>query len=574
MKKLTAFILALLLALAAVVGCEKDTPAVESMQKETSPNETVERETVERERVETDHAEPESTAFESDVQNLRPDGFDLSKALTTDTFKAKNSLKIPYSLYLPDGYSEEKDYPLLVYLYPKASEDIDSERSMAEASILFEHPSSPVFQSVLLIAQCPVASNSLWAIWENNTLDALNELTDHINASYSTDLNRQYYVGCGKGGDGVWQMAERFPERVTAMVSVGCQRIYVVKYDDGTYAPVGISEQMAEIPICIAYEKNAPQKGEFYCNAIRDELLAKGAEDVFMKEIDSKTADGLLSYTSEDDKSVLTWLFSKNRLTGEKMDNKKDKPQKGAVSTFFSAGDWFEYGEFTATNGITLPYRYYLPEDYDESREYPLLMYLHHNTAQGTDNETHVYSVNPYFANENSPVYDSIVILPQCPPGKWWSKDTIDSLAELLVFVNTQFSTDSARQYVTGVSMGGDGAWNLAEEYPHLVSAAVPVVGGGLSFYFNSDGTYTPSYVNPELLKVPIYYIYDTADEYMPEMHSRCTVRVMEDYGAEHFIYKETHIYGHRAGSMHVTVDDLSVLEWLFAQRRETACEK
>ncbi len=545
-----------------------ETEAVETAAPETAAPETDAPETAAPETDAPETVAPETNPIETAAQILRPEGFDLSNAFRTDTFKARNSVKIPYSLYLPEGYSETEKYPLLVYLHAYTSESTEQEFLMREAGILFDHPSSPAFQSIVLIAQCSVNTHNklVASIWENNTLDALNELTDHINATYSTDLNRQYYVGLEDGADGVWQMMERFPERISAAVPVNGNRIYILKYSDGTYVPVGITEKMAEIPLYMVYDKSAYRIGYDYVKTIRDELLKKGAEQVLVKEIAGS------AFTSEKDISVLSWLFRQSRLTGEKEDSgKDDSSKKDAVNTFFNAGDWFDYGEFTASNGITLPYRYYLPEGYDESEEYPLLLFLHHNGAQGTDNEGHIFTVNSYFSNEDSPVYDSIVILPQCPPNMWWRGKTIDALAELLVFVNTQFSADSARQYVSGGSMGGDGAWNLAEEYPHLISASVPVVGGGLNFNLDSsDHTYVVSEFNPELLKVPIYYVYDTEDHTTCEVFQRSTVRVMQDYGAENFIYKETNTYGHGAGNVCITVDDISVLEWLYAQRKET----
>jgi predicted peptidase len=58
----------------------------------------------------------------------------------------------------------------------------------------------------------------------------------------------------------------------------------------------------------------------------------------------------------------------------------------------------------------------------------------------------------------------------------WWNDK---KLMELLDKVIASHSVDTDRLYLTGLSMGGFGTWQLASEYPDKFAAIVPICGGG-----------------------------------------------------------------------------------------------
>ena len=61
-----------------------------------------------------------------------------------------------------------------------------------------------------------------------------------------------------------------------------------------------------------------------------------------------------------------------------------------------------------------LPYRIYLPEDYSPNKEYPITYFIG-TSGYGTDNVSQLGDVEIIFNNINSPVFDSIVVVPQSP---------------------------------------------------------------------------------------------------------------------------------------------------------------
>ena len=219
-----------------------------------------------------------------------------------------------------------------------------------------------------------------------------------------------------------------------------------------------------------------------------------------------------------------------------------------------------------------LPYRIYVPEDYDESKEYPLLVFLHGNSAQGDDNEKHYGIVKYAFLSPYSPVYDSIVVVPQCPEGLWWHKSdgTIDLLADLMDYINERYSTDSTRQYVAGISMGGDGSWQMAIHHPEKVSAIMPVAGIGYGFYSGLEGEESLIGFNPDMLDVNIRMIYDDDDVFSPGSYNRQLYSTLVEVGAKNITYYETQGLGHDVCGEYAGYYNTSHLDWLYAQRRET----
>lgn len=146
--------------------------------------------------------------------------------------------------------------------------------------------------------------------------------------------------------------------------------------------------------------------------------------------------------------------------------------------------------------GDTLRYRMLFP-DYNTHRSYPLVIFLHGSGERGSDNEAQLkWGVMNFSSDENMVKYPAFVIAPQCPANEWWSnfeEDTINHrlkikplpskplalVHELILYMENHFNIDKNRVYITGLSMGGYGTFDMITRYPDLFAAAVPVCGGG-----------------------------------------------------------------------------------------------
>ena len=71
-------------------------------------------------------------------------------------------------------------------------------------------------------------------------------------------------------------------------------------------------------------------------------------------------------------------------------------------------------------------------------------------------------------------VLDAYILAPQCAENEYW--DT-DALYELVLKIQKEHKIDDSRIYLTGLSMGAWGAWNLATAHPEKFAALVTIAG-------------------------------------------------------------------------------------------------
>lgn len=245
--------------------------------------------------------------------------------------------------------------------------------------------------------------------------------------------------------------------------------------------------------------------------------------------------------------------------------------RKGTLSAEF-LDQILERRQFSASDGTTLPYRLYLPSNYDPDKAYPVLLFLHGAGERGNDNAAQLKHVIPNLFNnqQDSPVFDSILIVPQCPSGQQWvdtpwangnynskrvrESNELAAVLELLDSVGQEFSTDPDRCYVMGISMGGFGAWDLIMRHTDRFAGAVPMCGG-------ADVRMAPKLVN-----FPIYTAHGSADTVVPPSGTQAMVKALEDAGSTAITYVEL------AGKGHEIWDEISanpaVINWLFQQNR------
>lgn len=125
---------------------------------------------------------------------------------------------------------------------------------------------------------------------------------------------------------------------------------------------------------------------------------------------------------------------------------------------------------------ITLSANYllYLPKDYNEpEKNFPLVLFLHGAGERGSDIEKVKIHGLPKLINQGKD-FPFIVISPQCPDDIFWN---VDILVALLDDIVAKYKVDTNRIYVTGLSMGGHGTWELAIRQPNRFAAIAPVCG-------------------------------------------------------------------------------------------------
>jgi predicted peptidase len=117
-----------------------------------------------------------------------------------------------------------------------------------------------------------------------------------------------------------------------------------------------------------------------------------------------------------------------------------------------------------------LNYALHVPKSSKEKK--PLLIFLHGSGEKGTDIEK--VKVHGPFKYLKSNSLDAYVLAPQCPDNEYWDSEV---LYQLILKIQKENNIDSNRIYLTGLSMGGWGAWNLAFAHPEMFAALVPIAG-------------------------------------------------------------------------------------------------
>jgi predicted peptidase len=229
----------------------------------------------------------------------------------------------------------------------------------------------------------------------------------------------------------------------------------------------------------------------------------------------------------------------------------------------------YEPREYISDEGDTLRYRVMFPNEFEENKTYPLLLFLHGAGERGNDNTAQLtWGVDAFAAEDFRKDHPAIVIAPQAPEGTFWAnlnwRDEGAGLMEepalplkltheLVLKMAVEYPVDENRLYITGLSMGGFGTWDLITRHPGLFAAAMPICGGG-----------DPSKAD-RIAELPIWNFHGALDTIVPPRLSRDMIRAIRKAGGSPG-YTEYPGVGHF--SWIPAYNDRFVLDWLFGQSR------
>ena len=124
----------------------------------------------------------------------------------------------------------------------------------------------------------------------------------------------------------------------------------------------------------------------------------------------------------------------------------------------------------------TIHYALSIPANYSSSKPVPLVVALHFGvgggSAAGAGRSVLSILVRPALEE-----LGAIIVAPDSLRGDWRTPENERAVKELLDNVLGSYNIDKKKIVVTGFSMGGAGAWHIAEKYPDYFSAAIPVSG-------------------------------------------------------------------------------------------------
>lgn len=131
-------------------------------------------------------------------------------------------------------------------------------------------------------------------------------------------------------------------------------------------------------------------------------------------------------------------------------------------------------------NGALHRYQVYVPENWDEHTKWPVILFLHGSGERGAEGMDETQIGLPAAIRVHPERWPAIVVMPQVPFNHhhWTDPDMMEMAMGALGQEEREFHGDPERTYLTGLSLGGYGVWEIARAYPHVFAAIVPVCGG------------------------------------------------------------------------------------------------
>lgn len=239
------------------------------------------------------------------------------------------------------------------------------------------------------------------------------------------------------------------------------------------------------------------------------------------------------------------------------------------AAMFSSCAAQPEAKTWTAPNGTPVLYRYSAPEKTETGKTYPLVLFLHGAGERGNDNISQLKnSTADLLSNAEKLGEPTYFIAPQCPEERWWSapqgnrlqladaagkNDLLDAVLALVEETAKTQPVDRSRIYITGLSMGAYGTFDMLARSPETWAAAIPVCGAG-------DPTTVEKFKH-----VPIRIFHGSDDDAVPVQGSKTMAEALEKAGAD----VELTIYpGVKHDSWTQTYRNPEVIKWLFAQKK------
>lgn len=195
----------------------------------------------------------------------------------------------------------------------------------------------------------------------------------------------------------------------------------------------------------------------------------------------SETAD---SATQEQVKETNdTESANENNPLGT-VNNALAEDEESLISTY--AGKFTQETYSDSESNLSITYNLYLPEGYDESKSYPMVVFIADSSCAGGDatrSLTQGRGALVWAAEEWQSVNPTIVAVPTYPEtilddhGSYTTTEYVELTKRYIDYMSSEYAVDTDRIFGTGQSMGCMTTLVLASEYPDLYAACMFVDG-------------------------------------------------------------------------------------------------
>ncbi|WP_052446607.1 carbohydrate-binding protein [Candidatus Soleaferrea massiliensis] len=366
----------------------------------------------------------------------------------------------------------------------------------------------------------------------------LDRLTSSQSATIITEVTA--------GGQKVTALAIRYPEQVFHQ-TIGSSTYQVNAAVNGETAPRTVKRVYTNSEAGLS---DTPKAGRYVI--IELDEADKNAATCYYDG--SRTQVSSYSYDVKQSGGLLS-------ITGKNMglpDLSGGFVTKNLVADDFSAKS-IQNGDFT------MNYRFYRPKNMMSRKKYPLVIALHGSGERGDNNVTQIAANKLAVAfaqpsqQEKNKAY---VVAPQVPGDlRWNSPEVEQALLKLIDELIAGYNIDADAVYITGLSMGGQGTWNMITKYPERFAAAMPLCG-------RLDDTIRDNLKNAVSLPISIFHV--NGDPSVPVENSREAYSTLLELGSQNVTYTEYEsdhpglVSGNAHHAWEIAYDDTDVLDWMF----------
>jgi predicted peptidase len=236
-------------------------------------------------------------------------------------------------------------------------------------------------------------------------------------------------------------------------------------------------------------------------------------------------------------------------------------------------------GRTVVVGGTEYRYQVHVPRRQAAAAHLPVILALHGGGEYGRDGIAQTTVGLGPAIRRHPDRFPALVVFPQIPRDGTPGFQAMGAAIALAALDQTmaEYAADPSRVYLTGLSMGGNGAWYLAYHHADRFAAALIVCGFVGEFTGRQSGVRYPPIVpgsvgDPyreiasRLSRLPIWIFHGAADPIVKVEESRRMAAALKTLGGN-VQYTELAGVGHDAWD--VAYERADVMAWLFRQRRE-----
>ena len=507
-----------------------------------------------------------------------------------------NGLTLNYRLYVPNDLEPNQKYPLVMFLHGGGERGSDNEVQLLanDGAVIWvrDQEENPELKCFVLAPQSP-AEGPGWL--EHHLLTAAKALED-VMGRYPVDEHRLYLTGMSMGGAGCWRINYMFPDLFAAVVPVCSACGMDEEKNIDPQAVDVVAQAFLNKPLWLFH---AADDAVVPCNTSRElakALESKGkkqGEDFYFTEYPAECGYNHGSWGPAYRWTLMRrWLFQQTTLPAaplgppEDMDLPfppmdmeemfaRERAEKETRKTWLSR---FE-AHACVSPDVTVPYRLFVPEKADGPA--PLVVVLHGIGGCGCDNMGQILDndgvIDWIKAQEQGLLCPCYIMAPQCPnpiPNLKWEEEYLALVGREIRSLCEAHSIDTHRIYLTGLSLGGYGCWNLNRMFPDLFAAVVPCCPACLK------GTMMNNVIDragmelcaPSLIDKPVWMFHAEDDMAVPVATTKDMVSLFEAAGKQKDSDFRLTLYPAELGYNHFCWDPAyktpALFSWLTEQKK------